>query len=106
MSYAEDYNHDIDPEFLGLCSFGSDFDIDIIRPWITKDDVSIPICEMDTRHIKNCIRLIKKSIINNKPWRTEYLEPLLEELKERQACDIIRSMSEQEYIQFVHKGRK
>ena len=51
--------------------------------WECKDGTIIAIKDMKTNHIKNCIAMIYRSLKANKPWRTEYLEPLIEELKRR-----------------------
>ena len=48
--------------------------------WVTKDERSIPICNMDTDHIMNCIRKIQR---NRKGWRKEYLTRLNLELEIR-----------------------
>lgn len=91
MSYAEDYNHDLDPEFLGLCPYGSDFDLDSERleediefiripAWRMKDGKLIAIRDMDTSHIKNCIKMIYRS---NGTWRHQYLRYLKAELIKR-----------------------
>lgn len=108
MSYAEDFNHDLDPEFMGLSLYGSDYDLDSeieesaefmssedtdwdsawmhYTPetlWECKDGTIIAIEDMKTSHIKNCIAMIEKSINANKPWRTEYLSTLKAELASR-----------------------
>lgn len=48
--------------------------------WIAKDGTKYLISEMQTSHIKNCIRMIQRS---NYSWRPEYLEPLTQELEKR-----------------------
>ena len=48
--------------------------------WETKDLDLIPISQMTTHHIQNCIRMILKS---NKRWRGEYLQYLEHELNTR-----------------------
>lgn len=48
--------------------------------WTMGNGVKIKISEMNTSHIKNCINKIKKSTTG---WRSEYLESLEEELKNR-----------------------
>lgn len=91
MSYAEDNFHDLDPEFLGLCPCGSDYDIDSHRPsegieyiqipaWRMKDSNLIAIQDMDTSHIKNCIKMIYRS---NGTWRHQYLRYFEAELRKR-----------------------
>ena len=90
-------------------NYGSDFDIDsknLLDYWTTADGTVIPICEMDTRHIKNCINKIAKSVNNDKPWRLEYFIPFTEELKTRQLVEALRIMSDEEFIKIIHKGRK
>lgn len=92
MSYAEDNFHDLDPEFLGLCPHGNDFDIDSKRlsedieyiqipAWRMKDSKLIAIRDMDTSHIKNCIKMIHKS---NGTWRHQYLRYFELELLRRE----------------------
>lgn len=49
--------------------------------WIAKDGTKYSISEMTTSHIKNCIRIIRRS---NYHWRPEYIEPLTQELKRRE----------------------
>ena len=62
--------------------------------WIAKDGTKYSISEMTTSHIKNCIRMIRRS---NYRWRPEYIEPLTQELKRReQKCqESIESMTQQ-----------
>lgn len=79
MSYAEDYNHDLDPEFLGLLD-EKDIEYISIPAWRMKDDTLIAIRDMDTSHIKNCIKMIYKS---NGTWRHQYLKYLKNELIKR-----------------------
>lgn len=50
------------------------------RIWVTSDGHSIPISEMDTQHIKNCIHLIYK---RNGNWRHQYLRLFEDELRKR-----------------------
>lgn len=69
-----------------LC--GSDFDIDseediehiAIPAWRTREDWLIAIRDMDTSHIKHCIKMIYKS---NGTWRHQYLKYFKEELIKR-----------------------
>ena len=93
MSYADDMG------FAGLedlipdeekCKFlrGSDFDIDSekdieyisIPAWRMKDGNLIAIQDMDTSHIKNCIKMIYRS---NGTWRHQYLRYFEAELRKR-----------------------
>ena len=89
MSFAEDNNHDLDPEFLG--PYGSDYDIDsetldegiefmVIPAWRMRNGKLIAIKDMDTSHIKNCIKMIYKS---NGKWRPQYLRYFTDELCKR-----------------------
>lgn len=55
--------------------------------WECKDGTIMEIHNMGTTHITNCIFLIERSIKENKPWRTEYLEPLKNELQRRRRCN-------------------
>lgn len=79
MSFAEDNNHDLDPEFLGL--YGNDYDKDsetldegiefmVFPAWRMRNGQLIAIKDMDTSHIKHCIKMIYKS---NGTWRHQYL---------------------------------
>lgn len=96
------------PCYFDFC--GSDFDLDTMRggelAWECKDGTVMAISEMTTSHIKNCINLIKKSVNNDKPWRLYYLEPLLEELKNRQLFDALRNMPDEDFNRVIHKGKK
>ena len=49
--------------------------------WVASDGTKYLISRMQTSYIKNCIRRIQRS---NYYWRSEYLEPLTQELKRRQ----------------------
>lgn len=91
MSFAEDNNHDLDPEFLGLYPYGSDYDLDsetldegiefmVIPAWRMKNGELIAIKDMDTSHIKNCIKMIYKF---NGKWRHQYLRYFETELRKR-----------------------
>ena len=91
MSFAEDNNLDLDPEFLGLCPYGSDYDRDseilnegiefiAIPAWRMKDGELIAIKDMDTSHIKHCIKMIYES---NGIWRHQYLRYFEAELRRR-----------------------
>lgn len=46
--------------------------------WITRDGRPIPICKMNWVHLKNCIRLIRRT-----GARSEYLPLLLDEYQFR-----------------------
>ncbi len=48
--------------------------------WVAKDGTKYLISKMQTSHIKNCIRMIQRS---NYCRRSEYLKPLIQELKKR-----------------------
>lgn len=80
MSYAEDNFHDLDPEFLGLYDEEKDIEYISIPAWRTKDGTLIAIKDMDTSHIKNCIKMIHKS---NDTWRHQYLHHFELELLRR-----------------------
>lgn len=47
--------------------------------WWTKEMQPIPLVEMETSHIKNCIAMIE----GEKNWRRMYLVPLKKELARR-----------------------
>lgn len=85
MSYAEDYNHDLDPEFLGLFDYSMDsasneVEFISIPAWRMKDGNLIAIQNMDTSHIKNCIKMIYR---HNGTWRPQYLRYFEAELRRR-----------------------
>lgn len=48
--------------------------------WRMKGGIRIPIKDMETNHIKNCIKMIYRS---NRQWRREYLPALRRELTKR-----------------------
>lgn len=52
--------------------------------WTTNDGYVIPISEMSTSHIKNCIKLINKS---NGNWRGNFKRYFEEELRKRKYTD-------------------
>ena len=84
MSYAEDFNHDLDPEFLGICSYDTDSisdDMEYISSniWRMKDGNTIAIKDMSTSHITNCIKLIQRQL----DWRRKYLPIFFKELDRR-----------------------
>ena len=69
----------------------SDYDLDSARSgvefisipaWRTRDDELIAIRDMDTSHIKNCIKMIYRS---NGTWRHQYLRYFETELRIRKA---------------------
>lgn len=89
MSWAEEQSwfglEDLALEAL----YGSDYDLDSthssvefisIPAWRTKDGELIAIKDMDTSHIKNCIKMIYKS---NGTWRHQYLRYFEAELRKR-----------------------
>lgn len=97
MSYAEDYNYDLDPEFLGLFDYNMDsasneVEFISIPAWRMRDGTLIAIQDMDTSHIKNCIKMIYRS---NGTWRHQYLRYFELELLKRK---FISSPSEVIYI--------
>lgn len=68
---------------------GSDYDLDSthlsvesisIPAWRMKDGNLIAIQDMDTSHIKNCIKMIYRS---NGTWRHQYLRYFEAELRKR-----------------------
>lgn len=89
MSWAEEQSwfglEDLALEAL----YGSDYDLDSTRSsvefisipaWRTRDGELIAIKDMDTSHIKNCIKMIYKS---NGKWRHQYLRYFEAELRKR-----------------------
>ena len=76
----------LDEDEEGYCS--SDYDIDSekdieyisIPAWRMKDGKLIAIRDMDTSHIKNCIKIIYRS---NGTWRHQYLRYFEAELRKR-----------------------
>ena len=69
--------------------YGSDYDLDSTRSsvefisipaWRMKNGKLIAIKDMDTSHIKNCIKMIYKS---NGTWRHQYLRYFEAELRKR-----------------------
>lgn len=68
--------------------YGSDYDIDSERDieyisipaWRMKDGNLIAIQDMDTSHIKNCIKMIYR---HNGTWRHQYLRYFEAELRRR-----------------------
>lgn len=53
------------------------------RLWETRDGRIYRVADMETSHIVRSIRLIQKSMMTRKPWRTQYLERLELELEIR-----------------------
>lgn len=49
--------------------------------WRTKEGDYINLCDMETKHIKNCINLIQK---RKDGWRSDWIKPLKKELLNRQ----------------------
>lgn len=89
MSWAEEQSwfglEDLALEAL----YGSDYDLDSTRSsvefisipaWRMKNGKLIAIKDMDTSHIKNCIKMIYKS---NGTWRHQYLRYFEAELRKR-----------------------
>ena len=69
--------------------YGSDYDLDCTRlgvesisipAWRMKDGNLIAIQDMDTSHIKNCIKMIYR---HNGTWRPQYLRYFEAELRKR-----------------------
>ena len=89
MSWAEEQDwfglEDLALEAL----YGSDYDLDSahsgvefisIPAWRTADGNLIAIQDMDTSHIKNCIKMIYRK---NGTWRHQYLRYFETELRKR-----------------------
>lgn len=89
MSWAEEQDwfglEDLALEAL----YGSDYDLDSthsgvefisIPAWRMADDNLIAIQDMDTSHIKNCIKMIYRK---NGTWRHQYLRYFETELRKR-----------------------
>ena len=89
MSWAEEQSwfglEDLALEAL----YGSDYDLDSthsgvefisIPAWRMKNGELIAIKDMDTSHIKNCIKMIYRS---NGKWRHQYLRYFEAELRKR-----------------------
>ena len=89
MSWAEEQSwfglEDLALEAL----YGSDYDLDSTRSsvefisipaWRMRNGKLIAIKDMDTSHIKNCIKMIYKS---NGKWRHQYLRYFEAELRKR-----------------------
>lgn len=54
-----------------------------VSTWTTINGEVIPIKEMKSSHILNCIKLIKHRRALGKPWREQYMTILLGELVHR-----------------------
>ena len=78
MSFAEDNNHDLPLEDFLL----QDEELEFISvpAWRTQDGTLIAIRDMETSHIKNCIKMIYRS---NGTWRHQYLRLFEDELRFR-----------------------
>ena len=90
-------------------NYGSDYDIDTERlqvVWEDRHGNRTPIPSMTTSHIKRCIQRIKRSVAEDRPWRVEYLKPLLKELRNREFYDAMRKMSDEEFNRMIHKETK
>ena len=96
--------------------YDSDYDLDCARSgiefiaipaWRMKDGKLIAIRDMETSHIKNCIKMIYRS---NGKWRHQYLRYFETELRRRKFLNkpsIVTSinynnMSEEEYEEYLN----
>lgn len=91
MSYIDDTCDGLLDKGLRIALYGSDYDIDSgrleediefiqIPAWRMRDGKLIAIRDMDTSHIKNCIKMIYRS---NGTWRHQYLRYFEAELRKR-----------------------
>lgn len=91
MSYIDDTCDGLLDKGLRITLYGSDYDIDSKRleediefiqipAWRMADGNLIAIQDMDTSHIKNCIKMIYR---HNGTWRHQYLRYFEEELRSR-----------------------
>lgn len=91
MSYIDDTCDGLLDKGLRIILYGSDYDIDSERleediefiqipAWRMKDGKLIAIRDMETSHIKNCIKMIYRS---NGTWRHQYLRYFEAELRKR-----------------------
>ena len=91
MSYIDDTCDGLLDRGLRLILYGSDYDMDSERleediefiqipAWRMKDGKLIAIRDMETSHIKNCIKMIYRS---NGTWRHQYLRYFEAELRKR-----------------------
>lgn len=76
-SWEEDNSWRIDSLIEKLDQYYEDVDNNI---WVTREGLRIPIHDMETRHIENCLNMIYRS---NGRWRREYLPALQQELLKR-----------------------
>ena len=91
MSYIDDTCDGLLDKGLRLILYGSDYDMDSERleediefiqipAWRMKDGKLIAIRDMETSHIKTCIKMIYRS---NGMWRHQYLRYFEAELRKR-----------------------
>ena len=91
MSYIDDTCDGLLDKGLRIILYGSDYDMDSERleedieyisipAWRMKDGKLIAIRDMETSHIKNCIKMIYRS---NGTWRHQYLRYFEAELRKR-----------------------
>ena len=91
MSYIDDTCDGLLDKGLRLILYGSDYDMDSERleediefiqipAWRVRDGKLIAIRDMETSHIKNCIKMIYRS---NGTWRHQYLRYFEAELRKR-----------------------
>ena len=91
MSYIDDTCDGLLDKGLRITLYGSDYDIDSKRleediefiqipAWRMADGNLIAIQDMDTSHIKNCIKMIYR---HNGTWRPQYLRYFEAELRRR-----------------------
>lgn len=109
MSYeAEIYDGLEDLAFEALNEKNTRFEL----AWQCKDGTVIAIKDMSTKHIHNCIAMIKRSIRLHRDglidhiWRLEYLEPLQEEINNRKFAEDMRNMSDDEFPKNNSKWKK
>ncbi len=101
MSYADD-NLPIGMEDAAFEAYLDSYRFELC--WKTNVGESIPITEMSTRHIKNCIDKINRSIKLGRPWRTSYLTALKAEYDSRMFLVEMRNMSDEQFNKIVHKN--
>lgn len=51
--------------------------------WITADKRRVPVRQMETSHITNCLRMMDRRKAKGKPWREQYRARLELELEIR-----------------------
>lgn len=99
MSYIDDTCDGLLDRGLRRVLYGSDYDIDSERleediefiqipAWRMKDGKLIAIRDMETSHIKNCIKMIYRS---NGTWRHQYLRYFEAELRKRKFLKNLQS---------------